>query len=210
MINAIEEKVVAEGRYLNNGYYAPEICAFCHKCKKEGKGGPRCCEHMGCMYSPSDFQVLRSDNYSHDQRLMFLTEMLKLGKISIDMCWGKDPYYGPLNVLSGRPDIDKMSNGDGYLYLRARNAGRPVVDFQFFLADTGDYPCIHWDKDKGCQLSETERPEGGRLLKPVLKEIAGERYCACEQMGEKEIIESWVKHQLLMYDLYLAVRDLDI
>lgn len=203
------ERIVAEGRYIENGYYAPEICSFCHQCKAEGIPAPKCCEHLGCMYSPLDFEVLRSDAYTHEQRLLFFTELLKLGKISIDMCWFKDPYYGPLNVLSKRPDIDKMANDDGYLVLRARCTGRPVVDLQFFMKK-GDYPCINWDLEHGCKLSQIERPAAGRLLKPVLLECEGERYCSCEQMGEEDILNHWAEHQLLMYDLYLAIRGLDI
>ena len=155
------------------------------------------------------FEVLRSDIFTHEQRVLFFTEMLKLGKISIDMCWFKDQRFGPLNCMTLRPDIDKMSNGDGYLVLRARCAGRSVVDLQYFMEEV-DYPCINWNPEKGCMLSQTERPAGGRLLKPRLMEQNDTRYCSCEQMGEADILEHWAKHQFLMYDVYIAVRDLDI
>ena len=121
----------------------------------------------------------------------------------------KDRDFGPLHFQTLKPDIDKISNGDGYLFLRARCAGRPVVDFQYFM-NGEDYPCINWNPETGCVLSKIERPAGGRLLKPVLKEWGGSRYCACEQMGEEDILNHWIEHQLVLYDLYLAVRDLDI
>lgn len=204
-----DERVVAQGRYIDNGYYAPEICQLCHQMKAEGKGGPKCCEHMACIYSPLDFEVLRNDKYTHEQRVWVLTELLKCGNMAIDMCCYKDRTYGPLHYMTLRPDIDKMSDGDGYLFLRARSAGRGVIDFQYFMEEA-DYPCMHWDPENGCRLSKEERPAGGRLLRPILKERCGVRFCACEQVGEEDILNHWAKHQLLMYDVYLAVRDLDI
>ena len=205
-------KVVAEGRYIDNGYYAPEICKLCHERKAQGLGGPKCCEHMACFYSPADFIVLRSDTYTHEQKVKFFTEFLKLGKISIDMCYGKDWINGPLHFQTHRPDLDKISNGDGHLFLRARCAGRNVIDFQYFMEEGNDYPCINWDPNTGCMLSAEERPTGGRLLKPILKEFAGHKYCACEQVGEVELMESWANPdiQLVLYDVYIAIRDLDI
>ena len=206
------DKVVAEGRYVGNGYYAPEICKLCHERKAKGLGGPKCCEHMACLYAPEDFLILRSNAYTHEQRVKFFVEYLKLGKISIDMCCGKDWINGPLHFQTHRPDLDKIGNGDGHLLLRARCDGRPVIDFQYFMEEGHDYPCINWDPTTGCKLGDLERPAGGRLLKPVLKEFNGHCYCACEQMGEQELIESWAKPelQLMLYDVYIAIRDLDI
>lgn len=193
----------SQGRFVNNGYYNYDICKQCK--------GEHCCAHFGCMYSPNDFIVLKEESYSHEQRLLILTELVKLGKISIDMCWGKDSYLGPLNPISGKPDIDKMSNGDGFLYLRARNKGRPIVDLQHFLDKGNDYPCINWDPEKGCTLSEDERPFIGRMLMPVMiKTPTGGKVYRCKLHGEVETIDLWAKHQLLMYDLYLKVRDLKI
>ena len=193
--------IVTEGQYEREGYYAYDICKRCK--------GKRCCAHFGCMYSPTDFIVLRDPRYTHDQQLLILTELLKQGKISIDMCWLKDTYLGPLNPMTHRPDIDKISNGDGMLYLRARNKDQPIVDLQFFLKEGGHYPCASWDPEKGCQLSEEERPYGGRMLKPVaISDESGESYI-CEDIGPEEILNLWLKHQLLLYDLYLNVRDLD-
>jgi len=195
----MEEK----GRYVNNGYYGYDICRQCK--------GKKCCAHFGCMYSPHDFIVLKDEKYTHEQRLLILVELLKQGKISIDMCWGKDRYWGPLNPISRKPDIDKMANGDGFLYLRARNKNQPVIDLQQFLNEGNDYPCINWDPEKGCCLSEEERPFIGRMLMPVMeKSTDGNISFKCKLHGEVETVELWGKYQLLMYDLYLKIRDLDI
>ena len=212
MGNIEHDKVVAEGRYIDNGYYAPEICKLCHERKAKGFGGPKCCEHMACFYSPSDFAVLRSNAYTHEQRVIFFTEFLKLGKISIDMCCGKDWINGPLHFQTHRPDLDKIGNGDGHLFLRARCAGRNVIDFQYFMEKGHDYPCINWNPNSGCALTAEERPTGGRLLKPILKEFDGHKYCACEQLGEEELMSAWANLdiQLVLYDVYIAIRDLDI
>lgn len=194
---------VTEGRYERNGNYAYDICKRCK--------GKHCCAHFGCMFSPQDFIVLKDPKYTHEQQLLILTELLKQGKISIDMCWLKDTIFGPLNVMTKRPDIDKISDGDGMLYLRARNKDRPIVDLQYFLKEGGHYPCASWDPEKGCMLSEDERPYGGRMLKPVaIKDEHGESYI-CEDVSQGEILNLWHNSQLqlLLYDLYLNVRDLD-
>lgn len=198
-----ETILLKEGRYEENGYYADEICKECK--------GKNCCAHFGCMYSPTDFIALTDPKYTHEQQLLILTELVKLGKISIDMCWAKDTFLGPLNPITKRPDIDKISNGDGFLYLRARNKDRPIVDLQFFIEAGGHYPCINWDPEKGCELSRDERPYIGRMLKPVALQSTDGRGIIhkCEMQGEAETLNLWTKHQLLMYDLYLNVRDLD-
>lgn len=127
------------------------------------------------------------------------------------MCWARDTDWGPLNPLTKIPDINKMSNGDGILYLRARNKNRPVIDFQKFLDETKDYPCINWDAKRGCCLSEHERPCVGRMLKPILvKYPDGHEDYKCQIQGEAEIIASWEKYQLLMYDLYTKICKLGI
>lgn len=193
-----------EGRYVGNGYYNYDLCKACK--------GKRCCAHYGCMYSPEDFIVLGDTKYTHEQRLIILTELLKQGKISIDMCWGTDLYWGPLNPLSKRPDIEKMLNGEGYLYLRARNKNRPVVDFQKFMTES-NYPCINWNPEKGCCLSEEERPYCGRMLNPiVIKDGNGYEDYRCEMKNdaETETIKLWARHQELMYDLYRNIVKLNI
>ena len=191
-----------QGRYINNGYYDYDICKECK--------GKNCCAHFGCMYSAQDFIVLRDEKYTHDQRLMILTELLKQGNISIDMCWMKDRYLGPLHPITKRPDIDKISDGDGALYLRARNKDRPIIDFQYFLEEGKHYPCKNWDPEKGCQFSEEERPYGGRMLKPIAVTSGDITIHTCETVGEDDAIKSWLKHQLLLYELYLNILELNL
>ena len=196
-----EKTIVDEGRYVGDGYYAKHICKEC--------GGRGCCAHFGCMYSPQDFIVLREEKYTHKQRLLILTEMVKMGKISIDMVGLKDLTYGPLDPIGKKPDFDRMMEGYGYLYLRARNANRPVVDLQYFMERGHHYPCCNWDSNIGCTLPDAERPTIGRLLKPVLVEEKSRlRYYDCQMNGEDEVIRAWGEHQALMYDLWWNVRNM--
>lgn len=196
-----KKKILDEGRYIGNGYYAQHICKEC--------GGKGCCAHFGCMYSPQDFIVLREEKCTHEQRLASLVELVKQGRISIDMVCLKDPSYGPLDPIGKKPDIDRMSDGYGYLFLRARNVNRPVVDFQFFMKTGNHYPCINWNPETGCTLSVDERPAIGRLLNPrLVEDPIGFSYYDCQQNGDVEVIKEWGEHQLLMYDLWWIVRDL--
>lgn len=196
-----KQTIKKEGTFKETGYYDYSICSQCK--------GAHCCAHFGCMYAPQDFEVLRNPESTLEEQLEVLTQLLKEGKISIDMCWLRDPNYGPLHYLTHKPDIDKIANGDGLLYLRARNKGRPIVDLQFFLKKQQHFPCINWDPEKGCMLSEEERPYGGRILKPVAiidKETDVIIY-RCEDITPEEHVEPWMDYQLLMYYLYLAIRD---
>lgn len=172
---------------------------ICKGCK--GKG---CCQHFPCFYIADDFKVLREKKYTHEMKVRFLVEYIKIGNVAIDMmCYG-DRVYGPLNCLSKKPDIDKISNRDGVLFLRARAKGRPVVDFQLFLDEGGYYPCINWSLEKGCSLMKDERPYTGRMLIP---RIGGR---CIDTSNYEAFFESWYKNRLVMYDVYMAVKDMSI
>ena len=184
-----------------NGYYDYQACKRC-----KGKG---CCQHFPCFYAPWDFIVLSHDKYTHEERLIILTELLKQGKISIDMIWLADQEFGPLNPESKEPDLEKISNEDGCLFLRARAKDHPIIDFQYFLEEGHNFPCINWDPDKGCQYSEEERPYGGCMLKPFLAVVNGENRIYCHDMVDYEkFVEAWGKHQRLLYDLYLVFKEM--
>lgn len=186
------------------GYFDYDVCREC-----KGKG---CCQHFGCFYSPRDFSVIHDESYSYEEKVKELTDILKKGKISIDMIWIKDHDWGPLNPITGKPDIDKISNHDGYLFLRACNSNRPVIDFQKFLEEGHNYPCINWSPENGCAYSEEDRPYGGKMLKPVKIEITPEQslYRCTDMIDYDLFVGEWSEYQLLMYDLYIAIKDLNI
>lgn len=107
-----------------------EICAKC---------GGFCCKKSGCDYIPSDFENM-SINY--------LVTKLEEGKISI------------VSALK----FERLPNGKIYvnpfLYLRARNTNRPIVDL--FSLKT---KCSQLT-DNGCRYDISERPSGGVNLIP--------------------------------------------
>lgn len=173
---------------------------MCKKCK-----GTKCCQHFPCIYAPTDFKVLREEQYTHEQRLKFFKEYIRiLENVSIDMVCLKDLKYGPLNHKSLTPDIDKISKGDGFLFLRARVAGRKIVDFQYFMDENHYYPCCNWSYENGCKLTHEERPYTGRLTIPLCDSKS------CKDFTDyNELFAEWKKYSILMYDLYVICRDFD-
>lgn len=106
---------------------------ICKKC------GGKCCKKCGCDYSTDNFQ---------DLSMKALEEILSEGKISI---------VAALN-------IKRSKNGNKFiipfLYLRARNKNRNVVDLLSLKSE-----CSMLTKD-GCSYSVEERPKGGVNLIP--------------------------------------------
>jgi len=89
-------------------YSQPNVCSTC-------KG--RCCKHMGCHFSPKDFQEISLDS---------LKAFIEKGFVSID-CWDGD--------VLGR-------DRDNTYYLRIRNVDSDILDFSWggrcmLLTDTG-------------------------------------------------------------------------
>lgn len=106
---------------------------ICKKC------GGKCCKKCGCDYSTDNFQDLSTKA---------LEEILSEGKISI---------VAALN-------IKRSKNGNKFiipfLYLRARNKNRNVVDLLSLKSE-----CSMLTKD-GCSYNIEERPKGGVNLIP--------------------------------------------
>lgn len=74
--------------------------------------------------------------------------------------------------------------------------------------ETKDHQCINWSLEHGCAFSEEDRPYSGRKLRPIRGKNGG---FACSDMADyDELAEEWAKHRLLMYKLYLEVRELKI
>lgn len=123
--------------------------------------GGKCCIKCGCDYS--------TDNFS-DINLKALEEILKEGKISI------------VSALN----IKKSSNGKKYilpfLYLRARNKNREVVDL-LSLKTT----CSLLTSE-GCPYPLNKRPKGGVNLIPSTE------ICTPYE-SPYEIVKGWEKYQ---------------
>lgn len=128
---------------------------ICSKCKG------MCCKKSGCDYSTSDF---------NDLSLKALDEILKSGNVSI------------VSAL----DIKMSKNGNKYLvpflYLRARNKNREVVDLLSLKT------CCSVLTEKGCPYPLDKRPSGGVNLVPSKTE--------CYPLKSPlEIVKGWETYQ---------------
>lgn len=144
---------------------------ICKKC------GGMCCKKSGCDYIPSDFEKITID---------YLYEILKQGKVSI------------VSSLS----FEKLQNGkifaNPFLYLRARNNNRPIVDL--FSMKTS---CSQLGKN-GCNYSLDQRPSGGVNLIP--KEN-GKCYSLKNQ---EELMMSWENYQKILTRLVKKINHLTV
>lgn len=124
--------------------------------------GGRCCKKCGCDYSALDF-----DDLSYKTICEFLSE----GKISV------------VSMVS----FDRLSNGKKianlFLYLRARNVDRDVVDLISVKTRCSQLTEI------GCSYTYDDRPTGGKNLVPV---EGGKCYPAEDQF---ELVKTWQPYQ---------------
>lgn len=129
---------------------------ICREC------GGKCCKKCGCDYSIENFDNLNIDN---------LQKILKKGEISI-------VSYQNFKYIKG-----KLVN-EPYLYLRARNINRPIVDLLSLKTTCASL------SETGCKYSLEERPKGGVNLIPV----EGATRCYPEKSA-MSIIEGWKDYQ---------------
>lgn len=129
-----------------------DICSVC---------GGKCCKKSGCDYSPRDFSNLGFNE---------LNKILSEEKISIVSTLSFERL--PNNKLFVNP----------FLYLRARNNNRPVVDL--FSTKT---TCSQLT-NTGCSYNYEQRPFGGKNLIPSLE--------VCHpEIPQIEIIKEWDRYQ---------------
>lgn len=107
---------------------------ICREC------GGMCCKKSGCDYSANDFKNCSYDN---------LVKELSKGDKSI-VCYMRFKEDSLGNLIY-----------DPFLYLRARNNNRDIVDLVSMKSGCASL------LENGCSFSYEQRPEGGRNLKPV-------------------------------------------
>lgn len=135
--------------------------SLCAKC------GGKCCIKCGCTYLSHDFETMQ---------LNYLLSKLEEGYISIIA-------LADISSIGGKIVLQP------FLYLRARNIDRPIVDLI-----SPKNTCMSLTQT-GCQYSDEDRPSIGRGLVP--KEN-GE----CEQMYEEDAIrKSWMPYQNVLMKL---------
>lgn len=135
---------------------------ICRKC------GGFCCKKCGCDYSVDDFESLKVD---------YLQKLLEEGDISIVS-------------LQHFREINGMIINEPFLYLRARNKNRPVVDL-LSLKTT----CASLLED-GCKFELNRRPKGGVNLIPQ----GGVGNCYPLE-NPLDIIRGWKDHQKTLANL---------
>ena len=130
---------------------------ICERCKGE------CCKKSGCYYSTDDFP---------DLSMKALEEILKEGKTSIVAA------IGTKRTKNGKKFLVP------YLYLRARNMNRGVVDLISLKSRCSLLT------ETGCSYTIEDRPSGGINLIP--SRIKGHCYPLRSPL---EIVEGWEKYQ---------------
>ena len=136
-----------------------EICAKC---------GGKCCKKSGCDYFVSDFDEINKNK---------LLEILATGNVSI----------------TSALKIKMLPNGQKYivpfLYLRARNKGRDVIDLFSLKRE-----CIMLTPT-GCSYSFENRPSGGANL------IPGKNGSCRPYKDPYEEMEKWTPYQNILSKL---------
>lgn len=133
-----------------------ELCSNC---------GGKCCKKCGCDYSVDNF-----DNITID----YLQKKLEEGYISIVSY--QDFIKLPHGKIMNRP----------FLYLRARNINRPIVDLLSMKTT-----CLSL-KENGCKFDMDERPKGGINLIPK------ENYECYPLENPFIIVKGWKQYQKIL------------
>lgn len=127
--------------------------------------GGRCCKKSGCDYSAFDFLNIKRE---------VILKILETGEVSVVATF----------------DFKKVRHGKliatPFLYLRARNKGRDVIDL--LSIKTG---CLMLT-DEGCSYNFQNRPTGGVNLVPMAN---GKCY---PDKNPLEIVETWKPYQKLL------------
>lgn len=184
-------------------------CDCTDYCKKVCKGRD-CCQNAGCVLAPSDIYVLAHE-YTREERIRYLKMFLKRGDYSIDHKMLKNKNSGAY-VLQGNPydarsysvSRKKLLEGEGVLYIRARNRNKNIVDIIHFNG-IPDGPCASWNPKTGCKFKYSKRPKGGRMLIPD----DGLRFDGCEaKYHEIDAAREWLEFQDIMYEVFIYFKNL--
>lgn len=143
-------------------------------CKKCGL----CCKKCGCDYSAYDFEDL-SYNY--------LYKLLLEGNISIVSSFIKTTKTSD-NNLHVTP----------FLYLRARNKNRPIIDLLSMKT-----ACMHLKSD-GCSYDLKNRPSGGVNLIPK------ENMQCYPLKNPLEIVKTWEQYQKVLRHLVKKISGYNV
>lgn len=137
-----------------------------------------CCKKSGCDYTPNDFSSLNKEQ---------LYQVLQEGNISI------------VSLLQ----FDQLKDGrlvvSPFLYLRARNQDRPIVDLVSLKT-----PCSQLKED-GCRYDFSHRPSGGKNLVPAANHIDCHPYI---ELGV--LMQDWHRYQKVLEKLVKRFTGLSV
>lgn len=121
-----------------------------------------CCKAMAGAYIPSDFKEEITEK--------FLLSLFDSGKYSID--WWES-------------DVMKKGRERSY-YIRPRHVGAPIEDGSWGGV------CVNWSQEKGCSLSEENRPY--QCLKLIPNLDLGCIHSNKDKAGKDDIAKLWYKY----------------
>lgn len=141
---------------IDNKYINKDICTKC---------GGKCCKKSGCTYYVSDFESLK---------LEYLEQELDKGYISV------------VATLMIREMDDDTVQISPFLYLRARNKNRGVIDLMSFKTECASLTST------GCTFPDNKRPSGGVYCMPnVNNEL-------CENKDLENETQKWAPYQNIL------------
>lgn len=175
-------------------------CSYCKEC------GGVCCRHMGCHFSPEDFEEISFD-YLKDR-------IENTGCISIDW-WEQDPRED-----DGINELSKCY----FLRMRNRKSGITISDHLMGLLSMIGVPSPDTDSvndepapivdaswggrcvlhtDEGCSISYENRPKGARWL---IAKSNPDKPCD-DAYSKKQCAIDWIPYQDILIKLEEYFRD---
>lgn len=154
------------------------VCKLC-------KGA--CCQSMPASYHPGDFERIFDENISVD----LLVKIFNSGIVAVDW-WEGDPRY-EIKFDVAEAIIKTEDAMDVCYYLRPKG-----INALYELKDPSyrNNPCIHWNTEVGCTLSEFNRPYGCRTLVPNKNDFPyGCTYKPDADGSKQAMAIAWIPYQ---------------
>lgn len=156
--------------------------SMCRQC------GGKCCKGYAGSYVPEDFQ--------QEMTADLLVSLLKEGKVAIDW-WEGDARKTKINP---RDSYELLRT----CYLRPRHVNEGAIQGSW------GGQCVNWSLEKGCSLSEKERPYQCRMLIPKMKD--NEYICDTkkeDKASKQDIAIRWIPYQTVIEEAISMYMDKD-
>ena len=144
-----------------------------------GKCKGACCKTYAGIYSPEDF--------TNSVTIDYVTALLLTKRFSVDF---NDAVFPTSNVPSFT---------DKNYFIRPRHIDESDLSIRGGI-------CVNWDYEKGCKLSETDRPYQCRMLIPLINEGVACSHKKEDKAGTLEMANRWKPYQIVIRE---ALRKYD-